>query len=135
MIVSGRLDLPWDAPLFTEGPGQVLICTASDERAAGDGDAGRASSATRAASTSRRCSRHLRTERGVRALLCEGGPRLHGELIEAGLVDELFVTRAPKLSRRRRPGPDRRPGRAASASWSSPGCSRRSRPASSSAAI
>ena len=34
----------------------------------------------------------------MRALLCEGGPRLHGELIEAGLVDELFVTHAPKLS-------------------------------------
>jgi riboflavin biosynthesis pyrimidine reductase len=40
----------------------------------------------------------LRSEHRVRALLCEGGPRLHGELIEAGLVDELFVTHAPKLS-------------------------------------
>ena len=30
VIVSGRLDLPWDAPLFTEGHGQVLIVTASD---------------------------------------------------------------------------------------------------------
>ena len=27
VIVSGRLDLPWDAPLFTEGYGQVLIAT------------------------------------------------------------------------------------------------------------
>ena len=30
-------------------------------------------------------------------VLCEGGPHLHAELIEAGLVDELFVTHAPKL--------------------------------------
>src|ERR1700710_196856 len=29
VIVSGRLDLPWDAPLFTEGGGRVLIFTAS----------------------------------------------------------------------------------------------------------
>src|SRR5680860_823286 len=29
VIVSGRLDLPWDAPLFTEG-GRVLIFTASE---------------------------------------------------------------------------------------------------------
>jgi riboflavin biosynthesis pyrimidine reductase len=41
--------------------------------------------------------RSLREE-GVRALLCEGGPRLHGSLQEAGLVDELFLTIAPKLS-------------------------------------
>jgi len=36
-------------------------------------------------------------EDGVRALLCEGGPRLHGSLQAAGLVDELFLTIAPKL--------------------------------------
>lgn len=40
--------------------------------------------------------RSLREE-GVRALLCEGGPRLHGALQTAGLVDELFLTIAPKL--------------------------------------
>jgi riboflavin biosynthesis pyrimidine reductase len=41
--------------------------------------------------------RSLREE-GVRALLCEGGPTLHGSLQAAGLVDELFLTIAPKLS-------------------------------------
>ncbi len=37
-------------------------------------------------------------EEGVRALLCEGGPTLHGALQAAGLVDELFLTIAPKLT-------------------------------------
>jgi riboflavin biosynthesis pyrimidine reductase len=41
--------------------------------------------------------RSLRNE-GVRALLCEGGPRLHGSLQAAGLVDDLFLTIAPKLA-------------------------------------
>ncbi|HEX5929600.1 MAG TPA: dihydrofolate reductase family protein [Solirubrobacterales bacterium] len=41
--------------------------------------------------------RELREE-GVLALLCEGGPRLHASLQAAGLVDELFLTIAPKLS-------------------------------------
>jgi riboflavin biosynthesis pyrimidine reductase len=41
--------------------------------------------------------RSLREE-GVRALLCEGGPTLHGALQAAGMVDELFLTVAPKLS-------------------------------------
>lgn len=36
-------------------------------------------------------------EEGVGALLCEGGPTLHGALEAAGLVDELFLTVAPKL--------------------------------------
>jgi riboflavin biosynthesis pyrimidine reductase len=35
---------------------------------------------------------------GVRAVICEGGPTLHGSLQALGLVDELFVTIAPKLS-------------------------------------
>ena len=37
-------------------------------------------------------------EEGVKALLCEGGPTLHGALQAAGLVDDLFLTIAPKLS-------------------------------------
>jgi riboflavin biosynthesis pyrimidine reductase len=41
---------------------------------------------------------HSLREEGVRALLCEGGPTLHGALQAAGLVDELFLTIAPKLS-------------------------------------
>ena len=42
--------------------------------------------------------RSLRQERGIRALLCEGGPTLHGALHAHGLVDELFLTIAPKLA-------------------------------------
>jgi len=103
VIVSGSLDLPWDAPLFTEGWGRVLICTASD-------------AALPEVATSTRVLRHpdgidltelvryLRQERGIRALLCEGGARLHGQLLDAGLVDELFVTHAPKLGGGEGPG-------------------------------
>jgi riboflavin-specific deaminase-like protein len=97
VIVSGRLDLPWDAALFTEGAGEVVIFTSSDVeppetetpvevvRHEGAVDLPRALA-------------HLRAERGVRSVLCEGGPRLHAQLLDAGLVDELFVTHAPKLA-------------------------------------
>ncbi|HST69262.1 MAG TPA: dihydrofolate reductase family protein, partial [Solirubrobacterales bacterium] len=43
-------------------------------------------------------TRYLREERGIRALLCEGGPGLHSEMQALGLVDEIFVTTAPKLA-------------------------------------
>lgn len=41
---------------------------------------------------------HLRADRGVRALLCEGGPTLNRSLIAEGLVDELFLTISPLLA-------------------------------------
>jgi riboflavin biosynthesis pyrimidine reductase len=43
-------------------------------------------------------------EQGVRALLCEGGPRLHASLQALGLVDELFLTIAPRLAGAGAPG-------------------------------
>jgi riboflavin-specific deaminase-like protein len=39
----------------------------------------------------------LRAHHGVRTLLLEGGPTLLGAMLEAGLVDELFLTVAPLL--------------------------------------
>jgi 5-amino-6-(5-phosphoribosylamino)uracil reductase len=41
--------------------------------------------------------RRLRSEYGIRWLLCEGGPTLFGALLQEGLVDELFLTLAPVL--------------------------------------
>jgi riboflavin biosynthesis pyrimidine reductase len=34
---------------------------------------------------------------GARLALCEGGPHLFGELLRAGLIDELFLTVAPQV--------------------------------------
>jgi riboflavin biosynthesis pyrimidine reductase len=39
----------------------------------------------------------LLERRKIRLALCEGGPRLLGELVSGGLVDELFLTIAPQL--------------------------------------
>src|SRR5207244_12288932 len=36
-------------------------------------------------------------ERGHARVLTEGGPQLFGELVAAGLVDELFLTTSPAL--------------------------------------
>jgi riboflavin-specific deaminase-like protein len=96
VIVSGRLDLPWDAPLFTEG-GPVLIFTAS---AADPPEVATSLEIVRHRDFVDIVAalRYLRHEHGIRALLCEGGPGLHGELEGGGLVDELFLTIAPKLS-------------------------------------
>jgi riboflavin-specific deaminase-like protein len=97
VIVSGRLDLPWDAPLFTEGFGEVVIYTAYED------DPPQTQTPVQVIRPEAEIDLAalmvtLRSEHGVRAVLCEGGPRLHAQLIEADLVDELFVTHAPKLA-------------------------------------
>jgi riboflavin biosynthesis pyrimidine reductase len=101
MVIVGGLDLPWDAPLFTDGGGKVLLVTGETDgeppatatpveivRETGE-PGGRVDLAA--------ALRSLREEHGVRALLCEGGPHLHSQLQAAGLADELFLTIAPKL--------------------------------------
>ncbi len=97
VIVSGTLDLPWDAELFTEGAGEVVIFTGSTREPPATATptevVHQAGSVDLAGAM-----RHLRIERGVGGLLCEGGPHLHTDLVRAGLVDELFLTIAPKLS-------------------------------------
>lgn len=103
VLVSNRLELAWNADLFTEGFGAVVIFTAADReppptatpvevvRHPGHVDLARMLA-------------ELRADHGVRTLLCEGGPTLHGALLAAGLVDELFVTRAPRLAGGAGPG-------------------------------
>ena len=95
-IVSGRLDLPWDAPLFTEERGRVLIFTASEAEPPETATSLRVVRHEGSVDLAE-ALRHLRQELGVRALLCEGGPHLYGQLQAAGLVDDLFLTIAPKL--------------------------------------
>jgi riboflavin-specific deaminase-like protein len=98
VIVAGSLDLPWDAPLFSEGDGRVLILTASEDEEPPQVATPVEVVRHRGSVDLAAALRHLRAERGVRALLCEGGPRLHAEMQAAGLVDDLFLTISPKLS-------------------------------------
>jgi riboflavin biosynthesis pyrimidine reductase len=96
VLISGRLDLPWDAPLFTEG-GEVLVFTASETEppeTASQVEVVRHEGAVNLAEA----MRHLRQERGIRALLSEGGPHIHEQMQADSLVDDLFLTISPKLS-------------------------------------
>jgi riboflavin-specific deaminase-like protein len=97
VIVTRSLDLPWECGLFSGGWGRVLIATSSGD------DIPDLPTATRVWRFDDpvdpvQLLRRLRSERGVRALLCEGGPHTHAQLVEQHLVDELFVTLAPKLA-------------------------------------
>lgn len=97
VIVSGRLDLPWEAPLFTEGAGRVLIFTTAETEPPETATPVRVVRHEGERVDLAAALSHLRRERGIRAVLSEGGPRLYAELQAQGLVDDLFLTIAPKL--------------------------------------
>jgi riboflavin-specific deaminase-like protein len=98
-VVSASLSLPSDLPLLGEAAARVVIVTASAASLppvaahveyvrvghAGELDLSAALG-------------ELRARFSVHTLLCEGGPHLSLQLLAAGLVDELFLTLAPKLA-------------------------------------
>jgi riboflavin-specific deaminase-like protein len=95
VIVSSRLDLPADLPLLQTPDQQVVIATTSD--AVLQGTTARIDY-LRTGDDLPLLMARLRGERGVRSILCEGGPTLNSHLLAADVVDELFLTLNPKLS-------------------------------------
>jgi riboflavin biosynthesis pyrimidine reductase len=96
-IVTASLDLDPASPVFTEAPVRPVILTTSDADGAsrfegvadvvvagkGHVDPSEAVAALR--------------DRGLRHVLCEGGPSLFGDFIAADAVDELCLTISPSL--------------------------------------
>src|SRR4051812_43874667 len=89
-LVSGTLHLPADLPVLADPSSRVVIVTAahsSIEGVAADVSyirQPRDGSLAGALAT-------LRSDYGVRSILCEGGPHLNSELFRESLVDELFL--------------------------------------------
>jgi len=93
VVVSARLDLPADLPLLNEPEQEVLVATGSE---ASLPDSACRLDYARVGDDLQRLMADL-SERGVRSVLCEGGPTLNSYLFAAGLVDELFLTMNPKI--------------------------------------
>jgi 5-amino-6-(5-phosphoribosylamino)uracil reductase len=98
VIVSGSLHLPVDLPLLQDPESRVIILTRSRDELSGHRaqvDYLRSEGGT---FDLRPLMERLRSEYGVRSVLCEGGPTLNASLLPYGLVDELFLTVAPTMA-------------------------------------
>jgi riboflavin-specific deaminase-like protein len=95
VLISRRFDIPWEAGLFAAPEQPVLAYTGVDGEVP---DVAAPVEVVRLADPTPRAALADLRARGVRALLCEGGPTLHGALHAEGLVDELFLTLAPLLT-------------------------------------
>lgn len=96
VILSRRFDVPWEAGLFQAPAQPVLVYTGVD--AGEPPDVPAPVEVVRLpvpGLTETLADLHAR---GVRALLSEGGPSMHGALWAAGVVDELYLTIAPLLT-------------------------------------
>ena len=96
VVVSRSGQVPYEIPLFSEPEARIVEFTGAT--------APRPVAAQRELNTLepdevdlQTVMERLRVDFEVRTLLCEGGPTLFGALVAEGLVDELFLTMAPKL--------------------------------------
>lgn len=97
-IVSRSGDVPIDIPLFAEPEARIVIFTSSAIDTSACAAHPEVVALDPGELTLTTVLRRLRSDYGVRALLCEGGPTLFGSLLHEAVVDELFLTLAPKLA-------------------------------------
>ncbi|MBV8989585.1 MAG: dihydrofolate reductase family protein [Solirubrobacterales bacterium] len=97
-IVSRSGDLPLDAPLFSAPEAKVVVFSQNEIDVKGCAAQIEVVMLDPGEMTLTTSMRRLRSDFGIRLLLCEGGPTLFGALLREALVDELFLTIAPKLA-------------------------------------
>jgi riboflavin biosynthesis pyrimidine reductase len=94
IVVSARLELPPDVPIFQEPTQRVVIVTGSDAELQG---VEAQVEYLRVGDDLQLALARLRADGGIRSVLCEGGPTLNSFLFAAGLVDELWLSLSSKL--------------------------------------
>lgn len=97
-IISRSGEIPTGTPLFAEPEARIVVFSSSEL----DLDSATAQITEvhldPGEMTLTTALRRLRADFGVRLLLCEGGPTLFNAMLREQLVDELFLTLAPKLT-------------------------------------
>lgn len=100
-VVSASLDLDFSAPLFTEAPqsARTILITCADAPAQARAQAAEVAEVIVAGQSSVDLSAAIAElrSRGFARIVCEGGPQLFTDLLEAGGIDELCLTRSPSL--------------------------------------
>ncbi|MGW6270975.1 MULTISPECIES: pyrimidine reductase family protein [unclassified Streptomyces] len=101
-VVSASLDLDFSLPLFTSPLVPTLVVTGAEAPAARVAAAEKAGAVVVVAGEGagvepERVAPAL-AERGLTRLLTEGGPRLLGQFVAAGALDELCLTVSPMLT-------------------------------------
>ena len=97
VIVSGSLEMPWSEPVFSESTLPPLILTGTNPDPAALARVPETCEVVTLAGDTVNVAAVLDAmeERGLRRIVCEGGPTLLHELVAAGLLDEADITVSP----------------------------------------
>ncbi|HZE06317.1 MAG TPA: dihydrofolate reductase family protein [Solirubrobacteraceae bacterium] len=98
VVISRSGEVPTDIPLFSDPGSRVVVFTPTALETSGLGADVEVVGLDPGELTLTTMMRRLRSAYDVRSLLCEGGPTLFGALLQENLVDELFLSLAPKLT-------------------------------------
>ncbi|MEV5780989.1 pyrimidine reductase family protein [Streptomyces sp. NPDC048448] len=101
-VVTAGLDLDFSLPLFTSPLVPTLVLTgaaaAPDRVAAAEKSGAEVVFAGEGTGVDPARAVRVLADRGLTRLLTEGGPRLLGQLVAAGVLDELCLTMSPTLT-------------------------------------
>lgn len=99
-VVTLSANFDWSSPFFTAATERPIIITGASADAANLSLASEVADVIVAGDAEVDLQRALDAlgTRGARTVLAEGGPTLNGELVRAGLLDELCVTLSPLLA-------------------------------------
>jgi riboflavin-specific deaminase-like protein len=97
MVLTRSGNVPWQAPLFAAPEQRVLIFSAPGAVTVPDGTAAEVE-VVGCGDLTPSVVLAVARERGIRSVLCEGGPSLNRSLLAEGLVDELFLTVGPLIA-------------------------------------
>ena len=98
-VVTRSCRLDWESPFFTAQIARPVVVTVATAPAEARARAAEVADVVVAGERDVDLARALDAlgARGWRAVLCEGGPTLNGQLAAAGLLDELCLTLSPCL--------------------------------------
>jgi riboflavin biosynthesis pyrimidine reductase len=98
-VVTRSCNLDWESRLFTAQDARPVVVTVATAPAEARARAAEVADVVVAGERDVDLARALDAlgARGWRAVLCEGGPTLNGQLAAAGLLDELCLTLSPRL--------------------------------------
>jgi len=98
-VVTRSCRLDWDSRFFTAQVARPVVVTVATAPAEARARAAEVADVVVAGERDVDLARALDVlgARGWRAVLCEGGPTLNGQLAAAGLLDELCLTLSPRL--------------------------------------
>lgn len=95
VVASRSLDLPWELPIWEESAHRPIVVTDPTAPTGARDVAEAHAEVLELPDTSPASILGALTDRGLRRIVCEGGPRLLHDLTAAGLVDEVDITIAP----------------------------------------